>query len=208
MKRTFVLFSILLAFVSSAFADVERPDINVGTTWTVQKADLYTNSVVDSWRAVVEGKTDAGYDIGKYTIDGKLISRYKITKNLGQGSPNKAGNIGDGNLYPFPLKVGDTWTTRAYWDNAASGSSGYDDITFTIVGEEVKTVKAGVFTVLKIVGKGFWQNTSKNFGGSLEQTSYYAPKAFGAIWSERVNHAPRGGASDRNVYELIDFEAK
>lgn len=190
MKMIMAFFVSSLVGTSSCFAfDISQPDTNVGTNWTLELADSYTGLVKSTWKNVVEQKTDKDYGITRYSDTGSVMFKYKVTRNLGQGSPTRLGTIGNGDLYKFPLTPGKTWTYLNHWVTG-KGESGYDEITYLVVGQEALTTKAGTFDVIKVKGTGKWYNESSKSGEGIEMLLYYSPQLQNTIRSDRVQQMP------------------
>jgi hypothetical protein len=190
MKTVIAFFVILLVGTSSCFAfDISQPDTSVGTNWTFERTDSYTGIVKSTWKNVVEAKTDSGYGITRYGDTGSVLFKYKVTKNLGQGSPTRFGKIGNGDLFKFPMTPGKEWSYVNHWVTG-SGESGRDEITFTVVGQEAITTKAGTFDVVKVKGSGRWYNETAKTEEGLELILYYSPQAQTTVRSDRVQQMP------------------
>jgi hypothetical protein len=195
--------------MNAAANDVPQPDINVGTNWTFELVDGYTKIAKSKWKNVVEQKTDALYGITRYGDTGSVMYKYKITRNLGQGNPTSAGKMGNGDLYSFPLSPGKSWTYRTYW-TTGSGQSGYDEILYTVAGNESITTGAGTFDVVKVTGTGTWVNEVNRSGGRMEMVLYYAPKVQFTIRSEKIQSYV-GGAPippNKEIVDIVGFEIK
>lgn len=210
MKLLFSISSALLFSTAVALGTpVDRPDIKVGSNWTYKKVDMYTGIVQSRHKNVVQGKTDALYNIVRYDMQGgtqgAILREYSLAKNLGQGSPVPSGKIGDGNLYMFPLKIGDSWKTRSYWSSGQQ--EGYDEVTYTVAGEEDIVVEAGTFSTLKITGSGWTKNITRGYSGRLTIVNYYSPTAQAPIRTEWTT-AWGGQTPSRDAYELTSYELK
>jgi hypothetical protein len=210
MKPTTLFFAANVFFVMNAAAnEVPQPDINVGTNWTFEMVDGYTKIAKSKWKNVVEQKTDALYGITRYSDAGSVMFKYKITRNLGQGSPTRSGKIGNGDMYSFPLSTGKSWTYRNYW-TTGSGDSGYDEVTYTVAGNETITTGAGTFDVVKVTGTGTWANETNNRGGRMEMVLYYAPKVQFTVRSEKIQSYMVGGTAppSKEIVDVVGFEIK
>ena len=207
MNRILAIVLALVLGTSLAFsAEILQPNIQVGSNWTFKKVDMYTGLTKSTWKNVVQSKTENVYNIVRYDMQGAVIRQYSLTKNLGQGSPIAGGKVGDGNLYMFPLKLGDSWTTKGYWVNNRN-EEGYDEVTYTVQGEQELTVEAGKFAVIKVTGSGKWHNFTQNGSGSLSIVSYYSPSAQVTVRTEWTTSYGQNTPT-RDAFELIAFELK
>lgn len=193
--------------MNAAANDVPQPDINVVTNWTFEMVDGYTKMTKSKWKNVVEQKTDTLYGITRYTDTGSVAYKYMITRNLGQGSPTRAGKIGNGDLYSFPLNPGKSWIYRNYW-TTGSGDSGFDEIIFTVAENETMTTTSGTFDVIKVTGTGMWTNEVNRSGGRMEMVLYYAPKIRFTLRSEKIQGNMYGAPPNKEVVELVGLEMK
>lgn len=209
--KSFACFIATTAFciANAAASDVPQPDINVGTNWTFELVDGYTNQTKSKWRNAVENKTDALYGITRYSDTGSVMFKHKITRNLGQGSATRAGKMGNGDLYSFPLSTGKSWTNRTYW-TTGNGQSGYDEITYKVAGNETITTAAGTFDVVKVTGSGEWVNESTQRGGRMDMVLYYGPKIQFTVRSEKVQSYVGGGyiPPNREIVDIVAYEIK
>jgi hypothetical protein len=206
MVRTALLLFAIFATSTSAFAgSVLAPNIVPGSTWVFKVVDSKTGRSTALYGVSVEDGSASGYGMVRRSIFAQDSTYYRLTRNLGQGSPVADGKQGDGNLYDFPLTVNKKWTTRSYWINDAR-ESGYDEITYRVNGEQVLTTSAGKFSTMKVVGVGTWRNVTQNTGGSLNTTLYYAPEAQMTVRSERVVGSPdREEKETKDPLELVFF---
>jgi hypothetical protein len=208
MKSTAYFFVATALFAMNAVADdVPQPDINVGTNWTFEVVDGYTKIAKSRWKNVVEQKSDKLYDITRYADTGSVMSKYKITRNLGQGSPTRAKKVGNGDLYNFPLSAGKSWTYLVYW-TTGSGDSGYDEITYTVAGNETITTTAGTFEVVKVTGTGNWTNEVSRSGGRMDMVLYYSPKVQFTVRSEKTQGYMGGAPPNKEIVDIVGFEIK
>lgn len=208
MKRTLALVAIAMsafALSPAMAAEATQPDLAVGSKWTIKQVDMYNGTVTAKWTNVIEGKSDKTYDIVRYDDKGAVLRKYSLTKNFGSATPTPAGNLGDGNLFQFPLKPGATWKSKWYWQG--KNGEGYDDLTYTVQGEQEITVEAGKFTVIKVTGTGWWYNTSKGWSGKLDTVSYWSPVAGADVRNERTT-AYGQNAPSKDAYELVSYELK
>jgi hypothetical protein len=70
------------------------------------------------------------------------------------------------------------------------GESGYDEIAFTVVGQETLTTKAGTFDVVKVKGSGRWYNETAKTEEGLEMILYYSPQAQTTVRIDLVQQMP------------------
>jgi hypothetical protein len=210
MKMIMAFFASLLVGTSSCFAfEIPQPNTNVGTNWTLELADSYTGLVKSTWKNVVEQKTEKDYGITRYSDSGDVMFKYKVTKNLGQGSPTRLGTIGNGDLYKFPLTPEKTWTYVNRWVTG-KGESGYDEISYSVVGQESLTTKAGTFDVVKVKGSGRWYNETAKTEDGMEMILYYSPQAQTTVRVDRVQQMPAAWRvpPTRERIDLIAYELK
>lgn len=190
MKTVTALFATLLLGTPSCFAfDISQPDTNVGTSWTFETTDSYTGLVKSTWKNIVEQRADSYFGIARYSDTGAVLTKYKLTRNLGQGIPTRFGKIGNGDLYSFPLTPNKTWTYVNQWVTG-KGENGYDEIAYTVVGQETLTTKAGTFDVIKVKGSGKWYNEATKAGEGIEMILYYSPQLQTTVRSDRVQQMP------------------
>lgn len=206
MVRTICAFFASLLFATTSFASpVSLPDIPKGSFWVFKVKDLDTNQLLTVFNLSVVNKDNDGYDMLRTDVLGQS-QRFRLTRQLGQGSAVLGGAVGDGNLYDFPLKKGKRWSTVSNWVND-DGQKGFDRVQYAVVGEQMLAVEAGTFRVVKVVGVGRWKNTTLDVGGTLHVTLYYSPEARMTIRSERITGSSEPGQkATKNSFESMYYK--
>lgn len=199
-------FAIFLPGLAKASL-AESPEIKVGTNWTFKKIDPYTGLVLTTYKSVVTEKKEKKIKVVRYNSEGVVAGSVWLSQNLGVVFEVN-GKVNDADLLNFPLNLDDTWTTRSYWANAA-GAEGSEEVTLRVVGTEKITLDAGVFDVVKVFGKGKWENKSSNNGGLLVVELYYSPTAQTVVRTVRTMmfYNPRSPAM-KEIHDLSALEVK
>ncbi len=184
----------LLAFAAcapwaSAHAQslADRPELSPGDSWSYQRVDLVSKQVASKYTLTIDAKRPNDYAI-RIDLEGAAwapILPTTMTQNLGMVT-NINGRESDNNLVGFPLMAGKTWSAKALWINPA-GRTGWDDISYSVVGVETVTVPAGTFETTKVRGEGWWNNEISRNSGKIELTYWYAPKVKQLVRYERKN---------------------
>jgi hypothetical protein len=203
--KTVLLLAILATAGSAAVAfAVERPELNVGDNWSYKRVDLNSNQVSGSFLQEITEKAGDGYEL-RVEGQGIFVQASALTRNLGR-VVEIAGKKSDSNWLDFPLTPGKSWKAKDDWKNQF-GSIGYDEIAYTVEGEEEVKVEAGTFKAVKISGSGWWNNSSNNASGSVVVNLWYAPEAKAIVRYQRNNYFKNGTRSN-DVIDLVRYSIK
>jgi hypothetical protein len=193
-------FTALTGSVSTA-SGTERPELEIGDSWTYKRVSVPSNQVTGSYVQQVTGKNEDGYVL-HVEGQGVFVPTKALSKNLGR-IVEFDGRTSDSKWLEFPLSTGKTWKVRDDWKNQ-TGSTGFDELTYKVEGEEEITVEAGTFAAVKVSGTGSWNNTSNNVSGGVTVAIWYAPKAKAIVRYQRMNTF-RNGTSSNDVVDLVKF---
>jgi hypothetical protein len=192
---------ILTSIALAQSAQVERPELSVGDRWSYVAKDVVPRQESKSTREV-ESKQDSAYVVRDSNEDARGVStrarRFSLHLNRLRtinGQPSDSG------WFQFPLVLGKNYSAKELWVNSA-GDSGYDEMTYTIVGMEKVTVPAGKFETVRVEGDGRWFNTSVNRSDKKTVTLWYAPEAKAMIrfYQQEWN---RGAVNSEGTMELV-----
>ena len=143
--------------------EIAAPELKVGDTWTYQKVDLFSGSVIsqstsnlrtitaDEWR-FNRSAFDKSWNLLRVVRDGKVVTKW---------SPKL-------HLYEFPLRSGKAWNTKAVVDTERVTSE--QEVDFKVMRQERVLVPAGVFDTLRVEGTGKYKSVRKRDGKSGEGT--------------------------------------
>ena len=87
----------------------------------------------------------------------------------------------------FPLVAGKTWKASDSWKNR-NGNTGWDNITYHVIGSETISVPAGDFEAIKVVGEGWWNNHASKNSGKIEIQFWYSPAVKTIVKYERKDY--------------------
>jgi hypothetical protein len=182
----------------------ERPQLEVGESWTVRRANAQSNEVVEVATREVTAKTSDGYEV-LYTGDKVRVPNGKVSKNLGRVAEvnGKRAEVG---ALDFPLVPGKTWQVREEYVNDF-GNTGYNEATYKVEGPEDVTVEAGTFKAIKVTSSGNWYTYRTNNSGGFETVMWYAPEAKAVVRQRRTTYY-RGGPAETIVSDLVKYQLK
>lgn len=196
-------FTAVTGSASTAFG-TERPELEIGDSWTYKRVSIPSNQVTGSYTQEITGRNGDGYVL-HVEGQGIFVPAKGLSKNLGR-VVEFDGKTSDSKWLEFPLSAGKTWKVRDDWKNQ-NGSTGFDDLTYKVEGDEEITVEAGTFTAVRIAGIGSWTNVSNNMSGGVTMTLWYAPKAKAVVRFQRMNTF-RNGTSSNDMVDLVKFSLK
>lgn len=204
MKRSIALLAATsLCSIAEGQTTVDRPELSPGDSWSYQRSDLSTKSVIGRYSTDVVAKTDKGYSI-RNTVDGDIANLpQSLSLDLGRITTVE-GKESDSRWLDFPLTVGKSWSAKELWRNTR-GATGNEEIPYKVEGIEKITVPAGTFEAVKVKGYGQWNNTSSFSSGQVEITYWYALEVKNFVRFDRKNWF-KGSIMDNWSTELTVFK--
>ncbi len=215
--KTFALFSIALAFATSAGAqEMSAPRYAVGDKWSYRETDLLTRLETAQ---LVETVTSA--DSIEAWIDARRAARTwrrvdtssKVAREqfaFSDTAPDQHGKLIGSNdagcAYPWPLKVGMKFecTENTLWPN---GWKVRYDLKFTVEAAESVETPAGRFDTLRLVAKGFANNETTNAVSRQERILWLAPAAKREVKQEIRTILKNNTVFKAEGRELVAFNA-
>jgi hypothetical protein len=171
----------LLSVGAAAAQDVPRPDVRIGDTWVLERADRRTNTKSEIVFKVVAVGND---DLTVASTEGSTANEQKWSRDLNYVS-------GDGKrvLKPssqelnFPLSPGRQWKV-----NAKGVTRGGGDMTLEgeckVVAFEKITVRAGTFDAFKVECVGEFYVYGARTQGTHRRVYWYSPAVKFPVKSE------------------------
>lgn len=202
------LAALLLLVPVLGSAQVPRPEVKVGESWTYRRMDydaneprgLYTMRVVFAQRGVIQMVSTYGRKEGEvdttYTADWNAVT-----------VPNRVFNPHTG-WFKFPLQVGDTYKASYDVILPKKDASSRQEREVKVVGWEEVAVPAGKFRALKIVSEGRYSRTDVFGSGTSRNVIWYVPevKRWVKITLESRPQGGRGG--EFTGEELVDYKVQ
>jgi hypothetical protein len=195
------LVPVVFASVAFGQVPVERPELSVGDRWSYVERDVVPRQESKSTREI-ESRQESAYVVRDSNEDVKGVSARTRRLSLHLNRLRTInGQTSDSGWFQFPLVPGKKYGAKELWVNSA-GDSGYDDMTYAVVGTEKVTVPAGTFDTVKVEGEGRWYNTSVNRSDKKTVTLWYAPEAKAMIrfYQQEWN---RGAVNSEGTMELV-----
>jgi hypothetical protein len=205
------LAALLLLVPVLGGAQVARPDVKVGDTWTYRRMDydagqprgLYVMRVVFAARGVIQvvniyGKKEGEVDT-TYTADWNAVT-----------TPGRVFNPHTG-WFKFPLRVGDTYQASFEAIQPRKEASSRNQRDVKVEGWEEIEVPAGKFRALKVVSEGYFQRIDNTFvAGTSRNVIWYVPEV--KRWAKiTLEIRPQGGRSRAGEFtgeELLGYKVQ
>jgi len=179
-------FLALSCFTAAAWpqdpAQVDKPAVKPGNSWSQAVLDGYTKVVQRTDELVVASVTDSEI---KFTdkagapvlaVDAELATTFG--NNRAYSRPIR--------VFSFPMTVGKTWSHVNESIDPRCGPS-VSELTAKVVGWEDVTVPAGKFRAMRVDSDGKW--TSRCGTGKLVFKYWYAPQVKWTVRSESIVYA-------------------
>jgi len=201
------LAALLFAVPLLAAAQVPRPDVKVGDSWTYRRMDydanqprgIYTMRVVFAERGVIQvvslyGKKEREVDT-TYTADWNAVNTLGRVFNPHTG------------WFKFPLQVGDTYKASYEIIRTNKQVHGRNERLVKVVGWEELQVPAGKFRALKIVSEGRYTRTDVSGSGTSRNVIWYVPEVKRWVKITLESRPTTGrGAGEFTGEELVGYK--
>ncbi|MSQ72415.1 MAG: hypothetical protein EXR27_14150 [Betaproteobacteria bacterium] len=205
------VFAIAPAFAQNADLRIESPGIRVGDTWMYNKINGWNGGLEQVSVNVVKQSDRSGILMESSGIDGGSVATVRRSASFNLVRIDEPGYSQTAEpFYPnfsFPLYAGKTWMGKVVLSNSKQpGTSVTAELQGTAVGWELVTVPAGTFLALKLSMKGNYAGSGLdgNWGGTIEDTLWYAPEVRNAV---RYEYRDFSGTKRHNhdIHELVRF---
>lgn len=191
-------------------AEVEKPLLQPGESWTYRRIDLWKNAESDRFRQDILGGVGDRLTV-LWTIvaaadekrRGSVTHEYLDGTTLSFFDPK----MEDRHIpLQFPLHPGKRWTFHYKYSPAVGGSLRVEQAA-TVAGWEDVRVPAGTFRALKVVHVGRYWATDHSFdwSGDIRETYWYAPAAKRVVRMEYRDTTGSGSQWDHWRDELVEM---
>jgi hypothetical protein len=202
------LAALLFALPLLAAAQVPRPDVKVGDSWTYRRMDydanqprgIYTMRVVFAERGVIQAVSLYGRKEGE--VDTTYTADWNAVSTVGRVFYPHTGWL------RFPLQIGDAYKASFESITPKKGGNARHEREVKVVGWEEVVVPAGKFRALKIVSEGHFQRIDNTFiSGSSRNVIWYVPEVKRWVKITLENRPTTGrGTGEFTGEELVDYK--
>lgn len=216
--RVLVALATCLFIGAPAFAQddarrIESPGVRVGDTWIYNKIDGWSRNLEEISVNVVKRVDASGIVMQSSSLDGTSVAKvvrsaaFNLVRIEGQTFTQTAQPFYPS--YSFPLYVGKTWKGTVVLSNTKwQGIVVTAKLSGRALGWELVTVPAGTFLALKLSMEGSYVASGGldgSWGGTIEETLWYAPEVRNAVRYEYVDFIGGGQRNNHEVHELVRF---
>lgn len=205
-----VLAALLLLVPVLGGAQVPRPDVKVGDSWTYRRMDydagqprgLYVMRVVFAARGVIQVVSAYGRKEGE--VDTTYTEDWNAVTTVGRVFNPHTG------WFKFPLQVGDTYKAAFEVIVPKKEASSRQERDVKVVGWEEVDVPAGKFRALKIVSEGHFQRIDNtHLGGTSRNVIWYVPEVKRWVKITLENRPTTGrGKGEFTGEELVGYKVQ
>ena len=210
--------ALLCLCASSADAQqMPLPEFKPGDRWVYLETDLLTKKELGRSTEVLVAAASDGPWLDQNRFGRRSLWRMDAATGVpreqfdsADGQPaQRGGTIGSndgGCAYPWPLKVGQTFSCseRTSWSN---GWKVRYDIKFTVEALETVQTAAGSFEAYKLVGFGQGLNESNSVQFGHERLIWLAPAVKREVKSEHRSRLRNGQFNRVEGRELMEYRA-
>ena len=182
--------------------EIEAPNLRVGDTWTVQKVDLFSGSIIRQYTLKLKAITanELQFDRSAFDKSWNLLRVLEGGKVVTKWSPRRPN-------YEFPLRTGKAWSAKGVIENERL--TGEHAVDFKVVRQERVLVPAGIFDTLRVEGTGKYKSVLKNGRsgeGAVTHRYWFSPEVgwFVAYEYEETNW--KGVLHRKERDELLSYQ--
>ncbi|MGE3536623.1 MAG: caspase domain-containing protein [Candidatus Tectimicrobiota bacterium] len=183
-------------------AEIVAPHLQVGDTWSAQKVDLFSGSVLRRYTLTLQAVTPDEWQFARsvYSRSWNLLRLLEDGKISATWTPSRPN-------YAFPLRPGKAWSARGVLDNARMTSE--HTVHFNVVRQERVLVPAGIFDTLRVEGMGTYQTVLKKGQrgtGAVTHRYWFSPEVGWVVAYEYEETNWKGVLHRKERDELLSYK--
>jgi hypothetical protein len=182
--------------------EIAAPVLRVGDTWSFQKVDLFSGSVISQTTGRLKAITanelqfersafDKSWNLLRVVQDGKVVTKW---------SPRRPN-------YEFPLRPGKAWSAKGVVETEKFTSE--HTVDFKVVRQERVLVPAGIFDTLRVEGSGKYRSVYKNGKsgeGAVTHRYWFSPEVGRVVAYEYEETNWKGAIYRKERDELLSYQ--
>jgi len=181
--------------------EIAAPKLKVGDTWSGQKVDLFSGSVIRQYTLTLKAITvdEWRFDRSAYDKSWNLLRTREDGKVATKWSPRRPN-------YEFPLRPGKAWSARGVFENERLTAE--HAVDFKVVRQERVLVPAGIFDTLRVEGTGKYKTVrkdGKSGEGAVTHRYWFSPEVGWVVAYEYEETNWKGVLHRKERDELLSY---
>jgi hypothetical protein len=184
-------------------AEIAAPILTVGDTWSFQRVDLFSGSIIGQSTLKLKAISADEWDFDQRVYDKSwnLLRVLKDGKVVSKWSPRRPN-------YDFPLRPGKAWEATGVLDNEKYSSSEHK-VGFRVLRQERVLVPAGIFDALRVEGAGKYKSVDRkgrSGEGTVTHRYWFSPEVGNIVAYEYEETNWKGVLHRKERSELLAYQ--